>query len=338
MKSFIRNRRSCQVIAAFSSLLFLTGAIANAQSKVSTKPVGFTSVVVDAGKVAALSLPLNYAPDYHGVISSLGSHTVQTSFAGWSVNTYGPFDTLPHVIRMLTGAAQGRQFKIEGNTADTLTLSSSYGNLSAILAVGDEYQIVKAPTLQSLFGATAPSLLTNSDPDLADSVLLRGEFGWLTYYNDGTQWLRQGAGEATQNHVAVPLEAGLLLVRRSSSPFNFLLIGSAPTTDLKSDLLANRATLFGNRFPVERHLSDLKVNTLAGWLASNDPNVADKVLIRGSFGWLTYYYNGSQWLRQGAGPGAQNPAVEVGISVLIARGPGSDVTIDQALPATLSEF
>jgi uncharacterized protein (TIGR02597 family) len=311
---------------------FLLSERIQAQTEVATDPVGFTSVVVEAGDTSALSLPLNNPPDYHGVVSTLSSNTIQTAYAGWTANAYGPFNTNPHVIRFVSGASKGRQFKVVSNTADTLTLNASNANLTTLVAAGDQYQILPVATLQSLFGPTAPALLVAADPELADNVLLRGSFGWLTYYNDGTQWLRQGAGNASQNTVPILPEQGLLLVRRSNSPVQFLVTGVAPTTNLKTDLAADAVTSLGNRFPVNLNLTQLRLNEIAGWIANADPAAADTVLIRGSFGWLTYYYNGTGWVRQGGGSTTEDPVIPLGVSVLIARGAGVNLTLDQAPP------
>src|SRR5436190_11106838 len=324
--------RSRWVVIVISAAFFFLGESLQAQTEVSTDPVGFTSVVVESGTTSALSLPLNNPPDYHGVVSTHSSNTIQSAYANWTVNAYGPFNTNPHVVRFVSGANKGRQFKIDSNTGVTLTLNASSGDLTTLISTGDQYQILPGATLQSLFGATAPALLVDAKPENADNVLLRGSFGWLTYYNDGTQWLRQGAGNASQNTVPILPEQGLLLVRRSNSPLGFMVTGVAPTTNLKTDLSADRVTSLGNRFPVNLSLTQLRLNEIPGWIANADPAAADTVLIRGSFGWLTYYYTGNGWVRQGGGSTSEDPVIPLGVSVLIARGAGVNLTLDQAPP------
>src|SRR4051812_17787398 len=241
MKTSIRLTTEGRSISFVFSLIVIAAAMlfartVQAQNKVVTEPVGFTSVLVGPGTTSALSFPVTNLSDYHGVVSALSANTIQTAYAGWTVNSYGPFGSNPHVIRVLSGASKGRQFRVASNNADTLTCIAGGGDLTSLLAIGDHYEILKVATLGSLFGATAPTLLVDVDPAVADNVLLRGAFGWLTYYNDGTQWLRTGAGNASQNAVPLLPEQGLLLVRRSNVSLAFTLTGVAPTTNLKTDL------------------------------------------------------------------------------------------------------
>ena len=309
----------------------LCARLASAQTHVATAPVGFTTIIIPAGEARALSLPLSNFPAYSGVISSLSGNTIQTLNANWS-NSFGPFESNPHVVRFLSGANKGGQLRILANTQDTLTLSASSSEVAATLAPGDRYDILAVSTLQSLFGANAPGLAQNSDPNLADNIVLRGGFGWLTYYNNGAQWLRQGAGSTSQNSVAILPEQGFLLVRHGYAPFAFTVAGPVPMATLRSKLPAGKVTSFGNRFPADLRLSDLKLNLLPEWVANPLALAADFVLIYQSSAWHSYYYNGSIWLEEETGAGPQDPIIALGSSVLIARGAGDDATLEQAPP------
>ena len=319
--------------AAFSSLSLVN--FATGQTTVATDPVGFTSSTVAAGRTGALALPLDNMPAFTGPVSNRTTNTIQTTNAGWTAGDFGPFNSKPHVIRVLSGASQGRQFRISSNTTDTLTLTTGSTDLTSAIANGDRYQILPVDTLSSLFGQNAPGLVTGTDPNAVDNVLIRGAAGWLTYYNDGTNWLRQGAGSTPQNNVPILPETGALLVNRGTSAFSFTLTGAVPTTKLKTELPANRLTILGNRFPTATTLVGLGLHTLPGWNSNPDPALADKVLFRGANGWLTFYYDGTNWLRQGAGSTAQNPGISVGTSVLVDRRAGTDVTLEQQLPYNL---
>src|SRR4029077_2109103 len=101
----------------------------------------------------------------------------------------------------------------------------------------------------------------------------------------------------------------------------------------------NKITIFGNRFPVATSLTGasppaLNLQNLAGWNANADPTLADNLLLRGTNGWLTFYYDGTQWLRQG-GSGAQNPTIGIGTAMVIVRRAGSTVTVPQTIPYSL---
>lgn len=321
-----RSRSNIILVAAM-----LAGRFLCAQTQVATAPVGFTTVTIPAGEIRALSLPLNSFPIFSGIVSALSGSTIQTVNANWS-NSFGPFESNPHVIRFRSGTNRGGQFKILSNTHDTLTVQASNNEIAASLLAGDRYDILPVATLQSLFGSSAPALTHNMDSSLADNVLLRGAFGWLVYYHNGSQWLRQGAGYTSQNTVAILPERGFLLVRRGHMPLAFTVTGPVPMTNLRTQLPAGQLTAFANRFPADTRLSDLKLNELPEWVVSSAVPAADSVLIYESAAWRTYYHNGVDWLAEDTGSAPQNPIIALGTSVLIVRQPGTDASLDQAPP------
>jgi uncharacterized protein (TIGR02597 family) len=334
-------RRFFYLFAALAGILISTSLV-SAQSVV-TNPVGFISTTINAGSLKALSLPVDSVPDFLGPVSARTANTIQTT--GATFPSFGPFASNPHLIRVLSGASKGRQFNIASNTTDTLTITTGGTDLTTVIANGDTYEILAAATLQSLFGATGPGLNTNADPALADNVLLRGTSSWFTFYNDGTQWLRQGTG-AVSNTTAITPEQAFLFLRRGGTAYTLTLTGGVPTTDLKTDLAANKVTGFGNRFPVNGSLIGLGLDLLPGWNKNADPNLADNVLVRGTSSWITFYYdaasggptngNPGSWVRQGTQAPDQNPIITLGNGVVIVRRGGTTQTLDQALPYSLN--
>lgn len=318
--------------AATAIVLCLDCASARAQTSVTTDPVGFTAVTIDAGSTAALSLPLDQLPSYAAAVSAVTSSTITTASAGWTNNAFGPFSSNPHVVRFLTGANAGREFRITSNNGDTLVLATNGSDLASGIAAGDRYAIFPAATLASLFGARAPALNTSSNSSAADVVIVRESFGWLTYYNDGTQWLREGGGANSENSTALLPESGFLFVRRGNTSYELTVTGAVPTTNLITDFRAAKTVFFANRFPVATTLNDLGLAQQPGWNASSNSTEADNVLIRGPLGWLTYYFDGTAWLREGGGAIAQNPEISVGGAVLVVRHNGSDITLNEARP------
>jgi len=314
-------------------------AFVNAQS-VTTPPVGFNSVTVNANTIRALALPFNKAPDFASAASAVTATTIQTTSAGWTVNAFGPFigsPANPHVVRMTTGAAIGRQFRIASNTADTLTLVAG-SDLTGV-AAGNQYQIFAAETLQSLFGANGQNngqnVNTSADPSVADNVLLRSGSTWTTYFNDGTQWLKQGTGSPS-NTVAIPPEQGFVFVHRTGAAYTFTALGAVPITDLKTDFPANSITSFGNRFPVDTTLAGLGLDQLASWNKNADPATADNVLIRIGSTWSTFFHDGTQWLKQGTGSPSNGQAIPTGTSVVVVHRAGTALTLNQTLPYSLN--
>jgi len=310
------------------------------RAQVATNPVGFSSITVNANTIKALALPFNKPPDFGSAVSTVSSNTIQTTNAGWTVNAFGPFTGTPanaHVVRMTTGTAVGKQFRIASNTADTLTLVNG-SDLTGV-AAGDQYQIFAAETLQSLFGANGQNngqnVNTSGDPSVADNVLLRSGSTWTTYYNDGTQWLKQGPGTPS-NTVAIPPEQGFVFVHRAGSAYTFTALGVVPITDLKTDFAPNTISSFGNRFPVDTTLAGLGLDQLAGWNKNTDPAVADNVLIRIGSSWSTFYHDGTQWLKQGPGTPSNTQAIPIGTSVVVVRRAGSPLTLNQTIPYSLN--
>jgi uncharacterized protein (TIGR02597 family) len=336
-------RRSFPIIAA----LLLAASLVSAQ--VASDPAGFTTLTALAGKTAALSLPMDNLPDFSAAVSARTSSTIQTTGAGWTTNAYAPFSSNPHIIRMLSGASVGRQFQIVSHTSDTLTLTNNGTDLTTIIANGDRYEILAVDTLLSLFGAGAPNFSHTTavqiDSAQVDNILIRGSAGWLTYYYDDVQghWQRQAGGTTNRDNTPLLPDQGFLFVRRSGTDYTLILTGGVPTTNLKTDLPNNKTTEFPNRFPIATTLAGLGIHLFPAWIkdtnsASPTPEADDNILIRGSAGWLTYYYASDigHWQRQGGGTtNRDNIPIDIGASVLVVRRPGTDITLDQVRPYTL---
>lgn len=309
-----------------------------AQTTVSTVPVGFNTTTIASGRLAALSLPFDNISAFSGGITSRTASSITTTGAAFGSLSAA---SAPHVVRFVSGSSIGRQFRITANTTDTLTLATGGVDLTTATANGDTYDVIPVHTLGSFFGAAPdankPAINRNGDPNLADNVLLRGTFGYLTYYNDGTKWLLVGGGNTVQNDVPLFSDQGFLFQRRSGSALSITMLGSVPRSALRTDLLANRTTIFPNRFPVDTTLNGLNLHSNAQWNKNDDPNLADNILIRGSFGWLTYYVNAAgQWRLSGGGTTDQGAtAVPLNSAVLAVRRAGSTVTLTQNLPYNL---
>src|SRR4051812_13276258 len=146
--------RSFTSIAAATLVALCLACGSSSAQTVASNPVGFATVTVNANSIRALSLPFNKLPDFAAAVSTVNGAgpTIQTANAGWTVNAFGPFTGNPanaHVIRMTSGAAVGKQYRIQSNTADTLTLIA--GTDLTGVAANDTYQIFACETLQSLF-------------------------------------------------------------------------------------------------------------------------------------------------------------------------------------------
>ncbi len=319
-------------------LAFAISALPCLASTVATPPVGFTTITIPANSVKAISIPLDQIPDFQGAVTGVTATTITTSTAAWTSTQFGPFASNPHVVRMLSGTSLGRHFKVSSNNATTLTITLPPGitDASTVIAPGDTYELVPVDTLASFFGTGgSSSVLTNSNSALADNVLIRGTYGWLTYFNNGTQWQLQAGGSAVQDNVALLPEAGILFVRNGSTPISFVISGQVPISNLMTDFPGASVSFLANRFPTDTTLSSLGLQSLPNWVSNSNSAVADNVLIRGTYGWLTYYYDGSQWLLQAGGQTPQNPTISSGTAVLVVHHSSQPLSLTQALPYSL---
>jgi len=330
-------KRSIFLSLVVASCLLLENRL---YAQAATDPVGFNSITVGQNTTTALSLPFNKVPDFVAAATDVDTtaKTIQTTGAGWAANAFAPFFTNPHIVRIVSGAAIGRDFRIVSHTADTLTLDAS-SNMAGMLDT-DRYQIFPSETLNSLFGPTAPGLNRNANPTQADNVLVRGTASWATNYNDPTDgWLDQSTGEPSGT-VGITPDQGILLVRRGGGDYVFTDLGAVPITNLKTDFPQSKVTSFGNRFPVATTVNGLGLHLLAGWNKGPNPTIVDNLLVRGSSSWTTLYFDSTydadgEWLDQSTGDPAGATSIPIGASVLVVRRAGSDITLDQARPYTL---
>jgi uncharacterized protein (TIGR02597 family) len=313
---------------------------------VTSDPVGFETTTILSGRTGGISLPLDNIADFAGPVSSHTTNTITTTGA-----TFPSFTSTPHVVRMLAGTSVGRQFQIASNTATTITLTT---NLTTI-ADGDRYEVIAVHTLLTFFGAGAPTLSHNTanpaDSTVVDNVLIRGTSGWLTYFYDDVlgRWLRVSGGSTDRGNTTLLLpDQGFLVVRRAATDLTLTVTGAVPTTHLVTDLPNNKTTTLPNRFPTATTLAALGLHNQGAWIkdtssASPNPDADDRVLIRGTSGWLSYYYVNQttpstlqQWQRVSGGTANRdNTLVDIGTSVLIDRRAGADIALDQTPPYTL---
>jgi uncharacterized protein (TIGR02597 family) len=327
--------------AAFLVSLCLAAA---SPAQVSTIPVGFYTLNAAAGRTSAFAMSLDNLSKFNGAVSAVTSNTIQTTGAAWQTNAYGDFANNPHIVRILTGSTAGRQFKINSNTNDTLTLSAT--NLNAGITPGDTYAILPVDTLASIFGADGGALYKDPDPNKADNILIRSTLSFRTYFHNGQHFLLAGDTQMVmQDTTAILPEQGLLLVRRATTPqgqagtaYTLTRVGVVPSSRLKTDLPANRTTPLPNRFPLDTTLAALHLESDPAWIRhASDAQQADNVLIRSSLSWRTYYFDNQHWVLAGdtSHTSQDTTSIPIGTLMLVTRRPGTDITLDQTLPYTL---
>jgi uncharacterized protein (TIGR02597 family) len=329
-KTIIQNKAALAGAALLLAAIFPATATATAAEPVRTEPLGLIALTLPAGSTHALSVPLKGPVVFAGKITDRTATAIVTAGAGWTPNAFGPFETNPCLVRILDGPSQGRYFRVAGNLAYALTLDLDE-DLRSLVAPGNRYEIMTADTLESLFGATGAGIVTAADPSEADNVILCEDSGWAVYYNDGVQWLREG-GDASANATPILPDQGVLFVRRGGTPLDLTITGEVPFTKIVSELPGSGRILLANPFPMDITLEDLGLHDDGSWRAGSSTSDADYVQIRAPQGWLTYYYDGQEWRREGGGASAQNPVVPKGSAIVVVRRGESPVLHSSALP------
>jgi Bacterial Ig domain/Calcineurin-like phosphoesterase/Concanavalin A-like lectin/glucanases superfamily/Purple acid Phosphatase, N-terminal domain len=262
-----------------------------------------------------------------GFITAVGASTLDNSAAGWVAGELS-VAAAPYFVRITKGVAAGRLFLVStstANTATSLTVNAPGIDLTTlgIVAGADTYEIVPADTLASLFPV---GTLQSGTATTADLVRVLSGTTWLTYYHDGSTWVRQGAVGSADDTVIRP-DQGLLVLRRG--PAKTLVIqGRAPSTRSQLTITRGRSNFVGG-LPLDTTFGELAVQTLPGWTSNlTKPASGDHVEIWNGAAWIVYFHNGTNWVRQGAATSVDDQsAFRPGRPLLVVRptGTGADV-------------
>lgn len=311
-----------------SSNRFLRLRVSDGASSATTVPVGRITCTFTGGRDNAFSVPLllpigEIVGHPAGFISSVGASTLDDATAGWAPGALSQGHA-PYLLRITRGAAAGRVFPVStepagANTASRLTLVTHGADLTQLGIVPgvDTYELVPADTLASLFPAGALQSGTTSTADL-----LRAWTGtaWTAFRHDGTQWVSQ-TGEPADDLV-VPPDRGWMLARRGAT-LQHVMLGTVPSVAASVDIVRPGMN-FVSLLPLRRRFADAGLEKLPGWTSNpSNPTSGDHVRLWSGTAWLNYYYDGSRWLRQGAGDASATVVLEPGRPVFIVRPSGS---------------
>ena len=299
-------------------------------SEVTLETCGFVNTTISPGQTRAVSMPLRSKVVFQGIVTSFTEGIVSAN-ENWDENAYGPYSSNPHLCFLLTGANAGRYLKILSNTGTSLHLDAA-GEPGLSIDPGDKYQIVEGRTLKGLFTNPIGGLLTGVDPDSIDNVLLLRNNAWRTYYNDGTKWLLKDGGMALRDTTCILPTEGMVVVRRGNAPLSLIVEGRVPSSPVTSVVKGGSSTLLANAFPADGRLEALDLASLPGWKTAKYAARADHVLIATGTTWLTYFNNGTGWLREGGGTSLQNPQITNASAILIERAEAADAIYSQPAP------
>jgi len=330
------------------TLAILVAAVmaGNAQTSVSSEPVGYVNVKITAGtgtakKLSYLSFPLLdkdvSAGKTRGTITGVTSTTITDSTAGWTPGGLsGP--TTPCLIGITSGTAVGRIFHISSsaitggavgttaNTATTITISSldttsGTDPVAAGVTVGDSYEIYGCDTLASLLGSPSTTgVLSGASAAVADSVVMIVNGTASTFFHNGTRWTKVTVGNPDASNTPVLPYYGLAYSRLKNTEITLTTLGTVPTKARKTQIKNSGLTLFSQYFPVDATLLSLGLQNTPGWTANASSNLADKVVLVSGGTASTYWYSGTGWKRVTVGsPSADTTAITAGAMIYINR-------------------
>ena len=353
------------------ALAILVAAVmaGNAQTNtVTSEPVGYVTVKMSAGsgtvkRLSYVSLPLldkqlSITGKSKGTITAVTATTISDSSAGWVAGSLSAPAT-PYLLAITSGSAQGHIFHIassattggavgasaSANTIDTITISSlttgsGISDLrTAGVAVGDGYEIYACDTLSSALGSPSTTgIFAAALPASADTVVIVVNGTASTYWHNGTEWKKTGAGTPSSPNVPLLPYYGFSYSRIANSELILTSMGSVPTQARKVQLKNAGLSLLSQYFPVDTTLATLALQNTAGWTKNALSPSADKIVIVSSGTASTYWHNGTDWRKTGAGsPISNTTVIPAGAMVYINKvGTTSGFsTYSQALPYTL---
>ena len=295
--SFLVYRKLVRICA----LLTVLPLCANAQS-VSTIPVGAVTVTASAApsmstpRCTSLALPLLNSFLYTGRISTVSANTITVAqTVSGTMNAANPY-----FVRITSGFDQGLTLLIISNIGSVLTVDiSRFGPLTSLptpLSVGtsgDTYSIYPADTLDSLFGNGPQGGISAAT---ADQVWLwqpaAGAYSKYYYNSANSRWQDTDFNDPANNTVILP-DAGVMYLRRATSPISFVIIGVVPSCDARTQIGNSGCTLLTSGFPISIPLSNLGLSGSVNWVKSSVFNNSDQVWIwqpsAGSYS--KYFYN-----------------------------------------------
>lgn len=304
--------------------------------------VGYVTLNIDAAtesspKISTISLPL-YAPitgngAVTGRLTSVGASSLTNSSAGWTAGAFSQ-SSQPHLVKITSGPATGRIFRITENNATSLTVDNQGTSLNTLgIGVGsngDTYEIFPADTIRTVFGSPADGVVGGTNADVADQVQILNAAGeWeVFYFNTPTgAWVAATNSANSDNRVIRPDE-GIVYLRRGTTPLKIVLTGRVPDTTSRIVVRNSGASAIGSTWPVDTTLATSGIREISGWV-SGPIATADQVQIYSpTKGWRSFYHDGTNWMRVGPAIISNDEPIPAGTAVVLARrGSSSDTTI-----------
>jgi uncharacterized protein (TIGR02597 family) len=285
---------------AFASLSVSTLSAQNAT--VSTVPVGYMSfslsgaVSASVPRYTAVSLPLADGIIYRGTLASVNSATSLT-VTNTVTDTFT--STTPYLLKLTSGAHQGRTFVISSNTGSALTVNNDgtpLNTLSPALTVGasgDKFIIYPADTLSGVFGS---STLGSTSAANADQVWVwqpsSARYNKYYYNTTNSRW-QESVFQTPSNTLVLRPDAGILFLRRGLTALTIEATGEVPTTETRVQVRDSGSTYVATSLPADTNLVNLGLQNKASWVKGTSAAASDQVWVwqTSSARFNKYYYN-----------------------------------------------
>ncbi|HVT72846.1 MAG TPA: hypothetical protein VHD61_06895 [Lacunisphaera sp.] len=282
----------------------LAAPFASASVTAVSPTVGGETISIPASSTASLSLPLLHASagsgEMVGIITGVGSNYIDAANANWTAGALSN-TAIPYYIRIKTGASSGRIMLVSttANTSTRVFLSTDgvAPNSAGGVVPGDEYELVLADTLSSLFGSS--TLQGGPDINTADNIWVWSSTSWQIYYYNSTRSEWERASDVTPtnrgNQVLRP-DRGIMIVRNAPTALKFYVAGRVPDTAPRYFHSRPGVTFLSTGSPTAVTLGNLNLqNAVPGWTAGTNIATAladaDYLQIWSSTSWLYYYYD-----------------------------------------------
>jgi uncharacterized protein (TIGR02597 family) len=246
------NRKSYLVMKPIISFALLGALFAvGAANAAVTDPVGYVSLgdttvgqpAVKANTEVRVSIPLDKKTVFAGTVASVAGNVITIS----GTPGLGNLVTVPHVVKIGNGAAEGLTALVTASTASSVTVSVQPGDSLAGVVAGTELSIQEAWTVSSfLSGGTLPTgtqlfAFSGAAPGIVIAPDLIFEF-------DGTGWVDTNTFESANNVVLYPGE-GYVLRNPTATPIaSLVLTGEVPTANHRV-VVSNLAPGVGQDIP-----------------------------------------------------------------------------------------
>ena len=199
----------------------------------------------------------------------------------------------------ISSTVNGHVFNILGHVGDDVIINLAPDQSTTYFALYDSVQIIKATTLESLFGSGEDFTGLSGTPAVGDNILIWSSIGWKVYFHYNDKWQTFGT-RADQGGSIIYPDEGMVYVRRGIA--HILSFSGLVPPSIQSYLPGPAGKfLMSNPFPMTQTISQL-IDTTTNWIQSNDPNDADQILSWSGSAWVSYYNNiADDWINVATG-------------------------------------